>query len=150
MAAKIWVNIDSGNGLLPDGTKPLPEPMLTDHQWSSVAFILVQFHKTCLNHQSQKSVWKLQHKISFKFPRGQWVKWWWQLIVVCLVEETWKWQAHPNYCCKVSIMVCVSINLTDKLHPGSSDTSMDNSSHHWSFVGNPASGFEHGLVIIVM
>ena len=29
----IWnlVNIDSGNGLLPNGTKPLPEPMLTNH-----------------------------------------------------------------------------------------------------------------------
>ena len=25
-----WVNIVSGNGLLPDGTKPLPEPMFTD------------------------------------------------------------------------------------------------------------------------
>ena len=24
------VNIGSGNSLLPDGTKPLPEPMLTD------------------------------------------------------------------------------------------------------------------------
>ena len=33
----IWVNISSGNGLLPDGTKPLPEPMLTDRQWSPVA-----------------------------------------------------------------------------------------------------------------
>ena len=31
---EIWVNIGSGNGLLPDGTKPLPEPMLNDHQWS--------------------------------------------------------------------------------------------------------------------
>ena len=29
---EIWVNIGSGNGLLPDGTKPLPEPMLTYHQ----------------------------------------------------------------------------------------------------------------------
>ena len=28
----IWVNIVSGNGLVPDGTKPLPEPMLTYHQ----------------------------------------------------------------------------------------------------------------------
>ena len=28
MVAEIWVNIGSGNGLLPDGTKPLPEPML--------------------------------------------------------------------------------------------------------------------------
>ena len=27
----IWVNIGSGNGLLPDGTKPLPEPRLTGH-----------------------------------------------------------------------------------------------------------------------
>ena len=27
---QIWVNIGSGNGLLPDGTKPLPEPMLTN------------------------------------------------------------------------------------------------------------------------
>ena len=51
MATEIWVNIGSGNGLLPDGTKPLPEPMLTDHQWSPVTFILEQFHKRCLNHQ---------------------------------------------------------------------------------------------------
>ena len=34
MATEIWVNIGSGNGLLPDGTKPLSAPMLTDHQWS--------------------------------------------------------------------------------------------------------------------
>ena len=27
MATYIWVNIGLGNGLLPDGTKPLPEPM---------------------------------------------------------------------------------------------------------------------------
>ena len=38
MATEIWVNIGSGNGLLPDGTKPLPEPMLTNHQWSPVSF----------------------------------------------------------------------------------------------------------------
>ena len=44
MARKIWVNIGSGNALLPDGTKPLPEPMLTDHQWSPVTFILRQLH----------------------------------------------------------------------------------------------------------
>ena len=59
MASEICVNIGSGNGLLPDGTKPLPEPMLTDHQWSPVTFILGQFHKRCLNHRSLKSVWKL-------------------------------------------------------------------------------------------
>ena len=31
MVTQIQVNIGSGNGLLPDGTKPLPEPLLTDH-----------------------------------------------------------------------------------------------------------------------
>ena len=31
MATKLWVNIGSGNSLLPDGTKPLHEPMLTYH-----------------------------------------------------------------------------------------------------------------------
>ena len=31
MAAGIYVNIGSGNGSLPGGTKPLPEPMLTGH-----------------------------------------------------------------------------------------------------------------------
>ena len=29
----------SGNGLLPDGTKPLPEPILTNHQQGVTAFI---------------------------------------------------------------------------------------------------------------
>ena len=29
MALEILVNTGSGNGLLPDGTNPLPEPMLT-------------------------------------------------------------------------------------------------------------------------
>ena len=32
MATEIWVNTDSDNGLLPDGTKPLTEPILTYHK----------------------------------------------------------------------------------------------------------------------
>ena len=36
MPTLIWVNIGSGNGLLPDGTKPLPEPILTDHQYRDI------------------------------------------------------------------------------------------------------------------
>ena len=32
------VKIGSGNGLLPYGTKPLPEPMLMYHQMCNVAF----------------------------------------------------------------------------------------------------------------
>ena len=41
----------SGNGLVPDGTKPLPEPMLTYHQTCSVAFIREKFHKKCSAHE---------------------------------------------------------------------------------------------------
>ena len=42
----VWVNIGPGNGLLPDGTNPLPEPMLTCHQWCSVAFTWDKFNWT--------------------------------------------------------------------------------------------------------
>ena len=33
MAPWVFVNIGSGNGLLPYGTKPLPEPMVTYQQY---------------------------------------------------------------------------------------------------------------------
>ena len=32
MESLIWVNIGSDNGLLPDGTKPVPEPVLIYHE----------------------------------------------------------------------------------------------------------------------
>ena len=38
MVAHILVNTGWGNDLLPDGTKPLPQPMLIYHQWSPVVF----------------------------------------------------------------------------------------------------------------
>ena len=38
MSSKFLANIGLNNDLLPDGMKPLPEPMLTYHQWGSVAF----------------------------------------------------------------------------------------------------------------
>ena len=60
MATEIWVNIGLGNGLLPDGTKPLPEPMLTDHQWSPVKFILGQFSQE----MPQPSITKIHLKIT--------------------------------------------------------------------------------------
>ena len=36
MSTEIWVNIGSGNGLLPDGTKPLPERMLSSVRSSDI------------------------------------------------------------------------------------------------------------------
>ena len=38
MVTGIYVNIGSGNGLLPDGIKPLPEPLLTNDQRGVVTF----------------------------------------------------------------------------------------------------------------
>ena len=46
-ASYIWIYIGSDNGLLPDGNKPLPKPMLTCHQLASVAFTWEQFHSMC-------------------------------------------------------------------------------------------------------
>ena len=43
-ATEIWVNIGSGNGLVPDGTRTLPKPMLTNHHWCFVTLTWGQFH----------------------------------------------------------------------------------------------------------
>ena len=66
MATEFLVNIGSGNGLLPDGTKPLSEPMLTYHQSGRVAFIWGHFHKRYLSHQSQAT----SHYLSQCWPRS--------------------------------------------------------------------------------
>ena len=58
----LWnlINIDWGNDLVPSGTKPLPQPMLTYHQRSPVLFIWGQLCLNCSSYQSLKWVWKLQ------------------------------------------------------------------------------------------
>ena len=35
MVTYIWVKIGSGNGLLPEDSKPLPEPPISDILWDS-------------------------------------------------------------------------------------------------------------------
>ena len=52
-----WVNIDSSNGLLPEGTKPLPESMLTHNQQGPMAFIQGHWHKN-LKKLSLRQDWK--------------------------------------------------------------------------------------------
>ena len=44
------------HGLLPEGTKPLPEPMLTYHQLGLVAFIWGKFHRRYYSHHSLVSL----------------------------------------------------------------------------------------------
>ena len=68
MATAIWVNIGSGNGLSPDGTKPLPEPILTSSVKSSDIHI-----RAISQVMPQPSVTEIRLKITFlkfhsKFP----------------------------------------------------------------------------------
>ena len=56
---KILVNTGSGSGLMPEGTKPLPEPMLTYHQLGPVAFIWGHYHKKIWRCPSVKRYWRL-------------------------------------------------------------------------------------------
>ena len=55
---EIWVNTDSGNGLLPDSTTPLPESMLTNHQWGVLAFTWGQFYRKCWGYLFLIWIWK--------------------------------------------------------------------------------------------
>ena len=49
------INMGSGNGLLLDGPKPLPEPMLINHHWGIVTFNWGKFHSKCWRfHKSLK------------------------------------------------------------------------------------------------
>ena len=61
MVEYIWVSIGSGNGLLPDGTKPFPEAMLMYHQMCSVAFTWEQFPGKCSWYESLRRVWNLYY-----------------------------------------------------------------------------------------
>ena len=55
MATQIWDNIGSGNGSLPDGTEPLPEPKLT-YQLGLVAFTI---YRKWSRYLSLKWIWKI-------------------------------------------------------------------------------------------
>ena len=70
MGTQIWVNIGSGNGLLPDGTKPLPEVL------NQCCLIISQYiHLGDISQEiSQPSISKIGlklHKISSISPRSR-------------------------------------------------------------------------------
>ena len=83
MASQNLVHIRSDNGLLPNGTKPLPKPMSINHHWEFVAFTWGQFHRKCSNcpqvnvrwiwYQSFIWVWTLLIWDYSRIPRHQWV-----------------------------------------------------------------------------
>ena len=66
ISRQIWVSSGSGNGLLPDGTKPLPELMLTYHQmysWHSPEDSFTTSACELLMHKIQKLHWWNQFHI---------------------------------------------------------------------------------------
>ena len=73
MMTKIWFNIGSSNGLLPDSTKPLPQPT-TYHQMCSVAFCTI--HPRAISQVLMNLIHDVCSEIMlFDFqPQGQWVK----------------------------------------------------------------------------
>ena len=73
MASFKMVNICAGNGLLPDGTKPPPEPTLIYFWWNYVASSRWQFHMNIAERtEFMKWVWKLHFEVTRTFLRGQW------------------------------------------------------------------------------
>ena len=54
MATWNCVDIGSGDDLLPDGTKPLPEQMFTYEYWGAVTLTSGKFHKRCHTDQLLK------------------------------------------------------------------------------------------------
>ena len=59
---------------LPDGTKPLPKPMLTNNQWGLVEFTLGLFHRNCSRYLSLTFDFeKYSFKITAASPRVQWI-----------------------------------------------------------------------------
>ena len=68
MATDIWVNSVSCNGLLPDGTKPFHEAMLTN----LMAFGWGKFHRRWPRYLTLIWVWNLPIQYN-SICRGQWV-----------------------------------------------------------------------------
>ena len=75
MMKQKWVNIGSGNGLLPDGTKPLPKPLLNYHHVVLRGIQLSPISQKVLMDfiQSIILVLKLPFKTHYH-NEGQWIK----------------------------------------------------------------------------
>ena len=67
------VEIGSGNGLLPDGTKPLPEPMFIKHQEGYFALTCGPIHGDWLL-SILDVISKIVNQNYSCFFQGQWVK----------------------------------------------------------------------------
>ena len=69
-----WVNKGSDNGLLPDGTKPLPEPMLIYHQRNHMVFTWCWLTGNVHDIKHWNMLQSYIFDITSISLRGQWVK----------------------------------------------------------------------------
>ena len=67
MATDIFINNDSVNGLLPPSTKPLHGPMLTYHQYCSVAFAQEDAFKILIYEMDLNTVYPKKYAHGFCF-----------------------------------------------------------------------------------
>ena len=70
MATQNWINIATGNGLMSDGTTPLPEPMFIYQQLDPVIFTWGQSQERYPSDQSLKLVWKINWKSAIQISQG--------------------------------------------------------------------------------
>ena len=103
-----WINIGSGNGLVPDGTKPLPDPMSTNFQdikWhhpetiSWLFFICIISQYACSIELIGNLFWKLLDKNIFQIL---------SVTLMVLVQWWYEWHDFLNgitlnisLCCQV-------------------------------------------------
>ena len=74
-------SVGSGNGLLPDGTKPLPEPMLTYYQQGLVTFIWEQLQEIPQPSISLKSISRKYHS-NLPGANGLTLTWWGTSLII--------------------------------------------------------------------
>ena len=98
IATQIWVNTGSGNGLLPDGSKPLPEPMMTSPQWCPMAFKWEQF-PWCF--RNQFTAWIIKLLPHFPGASKFIVKRYW---IIC-----WYPRRHISNVCFIGIWLAIEV-----------------------------------------
>ena len=71
MTTYILVSFGSGKGPLPDSTKPLPEPMLTNHQGGVITKTWEQFHRNAQDTILYNEFENYTFKHTATYPMGQ-------------------------------------------------------------------------------
>ena len=123
------VNNGSSYGLVPDGTKPLPEPMLTCHLWGPMTITWEQFHSEYPRHYSAEWISKsnfwnycfishgqsvklalARHQWCVNFQLGHWTgNYHW------LVEILWSWNSLTAFIEFKTCVACLSSILSSKI-----------------------------------